>query len=104
MCCMCLLKLFVIYKSGVCMKDLKQAIYILTTVVVIMVYPIGVLVGIFDLKTAVSTIFILLGCQQLFKGFYLAAKDNKILRSSSFIIGGFFLLSGFWVIFRTYSP
>lgn len=82
------------------MKDIKTVIYFLISIVAIL-FSIEFLLGIFDGKTALSTIFIILGCQQLFKFFFLVPKDNKILRYISFIIGSFFLLFGLLIVFRT---
>ncbi len=82
------------------MKDIKTVIYYLISVVAIL-FPIGFLLGIFDGKTAFSTIFIILGCQQLFNSIFLVAKDSMILRFISFVIGGLFLLIGLMIFFRT---
>lgn len=83
------------------MKNRKKVIYVLLSVIA-MLFPIGFLMGIINAKTAFPIIFILLGCQQLFNGFFLVSKDNKSLRFISVILGSFFLLFGLLVVFPKY--
>lgn len=83
------------------MKKRKKIIYFLISLMALL-FPIGYLLGRIEAKVAFPLIFGLLGCQQLFYGFFIVPRENKRMRLFSIIFGSFFLLFSALVVFPMY--
>jgi hypothetical protein len=78
----------------------KNSIINRVFLVIIILIPIGNLLGIISTKLRLPIILTLVGCQQLFLGFVIARGKNKFLRVFSIIIGVFFIISALFAILR----
>jgi len=79
------------------LNNKNRVLYIIMSIIAI-IFPIGYLFGIISAKVALPVTSILLGCQQLFHGLFVAPRDNKPLRFTSSIFGILFILFGVFVL------
>lgn len=67
-----------------------------------LLFPVGYLMGAISAQVAFPTMFTLIGCLQMFNGFFIEPKENRYLRVFSIVTGMFFILYGLFVVLPTY--
>jgi len=70
--------------------------------IIALLFPVGYLMGVITANIAFPAMFTLIGCLQLFHGFFIVSKESRLLRLFSILTGLFFIFYGLFVVLPTY--
>ncbi len=79
----------------------KKVAFLVLSCITILI-PIGYLLGIISAKVAYPMVFILLGCQQLFRGLFIEPAQNKKTKMFSIVVGIGIIIFGVFIVIPTY--
>lgn len=83
------------------MEKRKRIIFI-TISILTLIFPIGYLFGKISRKIAFPLMFTLMGCQQLYRGFFITPKDKKAERIFGFTFGVGLVIFGVYIAMTFY--